>query len=101
MKAASRPSKFAVWTAENGQDDIQWLTGKNLGNGKWQITFDVADHNYDSGLYYIHVNGYDNAGNYRLMKTTTATATGDFKAPVFVGYGREQRCARIYLQGIC
>ena len=73
--------KFAVWTAENGQDDIQWLTGKNLGNGKWQITFDVADHNYDSGLYYIHVNGYDNAGNYRLMKTTTATATGDFKAP--------------------
>ena len=77
--------KFAVWTAENGQDDIQWLTGKNLGNGKWQITFDVADHNYDSGLYYIHVNGYDNAGNYRLMKTTTATATGDFKAPVFVG----------------
>ena len=50
--------RLAVWSDENGQDDLVWLpmTG---GVGSWQAAFNIADHK-SSGVYYLHLYGTRN-----------------------------------------
>ena len=50
--------RFAVWTAENGQDDIRWYRG-TLSGGIWTYSFNPAAHTPGSSLL-IHVYGYLN-----------------------------------------
>lgn len=45
--------RFAVWSAENGQDDIQWYYGKKNSSGIWQTTIDASKH-AGSGVFYVH-----------------------------------------------
>ncbi|MFA6348460.1 MAG: fibrinogen-like YCDxxxxGGGW domain-containing protein [Candidatus Paceibacterota bacterium] len=55
--------KFPTWTALNGQDDIVWYNGTNLGNGTWKATIDFAtNHNNEMNRYDVHVYGYDTVG---------------------------------------
>ena len=41
---------FAVWTAENGQDDLDWYRADASFNGE----VDMAAHGNYKGVYYIH-----------------------------------------------
>lgn len=50
--------RFAVWTAEDGQDDIRWYKG-SLSGGIWAYSFNPAAHTPGSSLL-IHVYGYLN-----------------------------------------
>jgi hypothetical protein len=54
--------EFAVWT-KSDQSDIKWITGKNLGGGKWSATDNAANHSNLDGKYNIHVYATDNQGN--------------------------------------
>lgn len=53
--------RFAVWTKENGQDDLNFYSGKQEDN-LWIADVDTYAHNYESGSYYIHVYAKDERG---------------------------------------
>jgi YD repeat-containing protein len=55
--------KFPTWTEANGQDDIIWYTGTDMGSGTWKVVIPFSNHNNQSGLYQTHIYGYDYAGN--------------------------------------
>lgn len=44
---------FAVWSAENGQDDVRWYPAVMNETGEWISTVDLTDHNA-VGTYHIH-----------------------------------------------
>ena len=48
---------FAVWSQENGIDDITWYTAKKDATNTWRCNVDLRNHN-SAGIYYI--NAYDN-----------------------------------------
>lgn len=35
---------FPTWTDVNGQDDLLWYSGQNLGGGTWKGTINLASH---------------------------------------------------------
>ena len=47
---------FPVWSAVNGQDDLDWYEAKKLFNGDWTYTVTLARHK-GAGMYFIHVYG--------------------------------------------
>ena len=60
----------AVWSKSNGQDDLKWYNSK-YDLGKASVTVDTGNHNYDTGIYYVHVYAKDSRGIQQLVKTTT------------------------------
>ena len=46
---------FAVWTAENGQDDLDWYRA----DASFNCEVDMAAHGNYKGVYYIHAYTYD------------------------------------------
>ena len=49
---------FPTWSSVNGQDDISWYSGTNLGGGTWRATVNLANHrvgNPDSGQFYSQI----------------------------------------------
>ena len=72
--------QFPVWTDANGQDDliIDWNTntvvsGTCYGNN-FSFRVNDSDHNYERGVYHVHIYAYDKYGNY-----TPHTLTYDFQ----------------------
>jgi hypothetical protein len=51
--------QFPTWTANNGQDDIEWIEGVRVGNGVWKGTVVFSKHNSEIGKYITHI--YSNA----------------------------------------
>jgi len=45
---------FPTWSSTNGQDDLVWYQGTNVGNGTWKATIDLSKHK-DEGSYNTHV----------------------------------------------
>lgn len=45
----------AIWSEENGQDDIKWYSTSNIQSGQANIQFNLANHNNAAGNYIIHV----------------------------------------------
>lgn len=53
--------RYAVWSEENGQDDLLWFTAQ--GNHESYFTHDIELTDYDAaGVYYIHVYGSADEG---------------------------------------
>lgn len=50
-----------VWSAADGQDDLTWYSAKKSGN-KWSANIETINHNYDRGIYYVHIYAYNAAG---------------------------------------
>jgi hypothetical protein len=44
---------FAVWSAEDDQDDLMWYPGELTADNSWQCSVPIADHS-GPGMYYIH-----------------------------------------------
>ena len=55
--------EFAVWSANNGQDDLKIYEGTDITNGNWRATIDISNHRNDTGIYYCDVYGTDKMGN--------------------------------------
>lgn len=59
-----RSVQYAVWTENNGQDDIKWYDGHCTdGNDYYWSHIVLPNHNNENGRYIIHLYAYDNAGN--------------------------------------
>lgn len=75
--------KFAVWSENNGQDDLKWYTGKKVGS---VYTAEAAIKNHGStGRYYVHAYGYKNGKTYFISGsnfTVDAPTEGNFKTEV-------------------
>jgi hypothetical protein len=48
-----RQVQFAVWGNADGQNDLKWYTGTNLGGGSYHAKATVANHK-ETGIYNIH-----------------------------------------------
>ncbi|KXT76773.1 GBS Bsp-like repeat-containing protein [Streptococcus sp. DD12] len=44
-----------VWSASGGQDDITWYRASRQNDGNYQVTVNVANHTYSSGVYHVHL----------------------------------------------
>lgn len=63
--------QFPTWTSNNGQDDLagDWennnaVKGVLQEDGTtWKFRVNTSEHNFESGLYYTDIYGYDNFGN--------------------------------------
>ncbi len=51
--ASVKEVRMAAWTQSDGSD-MRWYIAK-LVNGKYIVDFNVANHKYNSGTYYVHV----------------------------------------------
>lgn len=75
---------FAVWTAENGQDDLQWYDAKKESEGVYSLKIDTENHNKEKDLYIVHCYATDGVGNFGYVGATSVEmrepdnlATGD------------------------
>ncbi|WP_438449320.1 GBS Bsp-like repeat-containing protein [Gorillibacterium sp. sgz5001074] len=68
--------KFPTWSEKNGQDDLVWHEGENIGGGTWKATISFKDHKGDVGRYITDVYAYDYAGNSTLVGKVTPKIYG-------------------------
>ena len=62
--------QIAVWSVENGQDDIRWYAAKKVNDTEYQLNVDVQNHK-SAGEYNAHAYLKDkNGGMHFLAKTT-------------------------------
>ncbi len=73
---------FEVWCEEGGQDDVQWYSGKEMGDGVYSATINAANHKNQKGTYIINVHSYDKAMNLTSQRLGTVKVTGDVTPPV-------------------
>lgn len=57
--------QFPTWSSQNGQNDIVWYQGTNLGSRTWSVVVDSGNHSH-AGTYITHV--YAN-GSVKLGET--------------------------------
>ncbi|MEG2624964.1 MAG: GBS Bsp-like repeat-containing protein, partial [Christensenella sp.] len=74
--------RVAVWSAENGQDDLKWY---NMGmvdksRNRWGVQVDLKNHK-GGGTYYAHVYATDKAGNDGFVGNMDFTFNRDTKPP--------------------
>lgn len=65
----------AVWSDKNGQDDLQWYSATNKGNGTYSASIDIAKHNREAGAYSMHVYATDNRGDVHWLGAVGHTFT--------------------------
>ncbi len=67
--------KFAVWSTNNGQDDLKWYTAKDQGNGTWSVTIPLSNHKYMAGSYQVHAYAGNAYTASKYMRATTFTVS--------------------------
>lgn len=67
----------AVWSEENGQDDIKWYSSSNVSNGQVKVQFNLANHGNHAGNYNTHVytNYTDGSRSGVMMENTLISPT--------------------------
>lgn len=73
MPAGVKKIKYAVWSAINGQDDLQWYTPENLA---YLSSADISNHNNDTGAYYVHTYVTMENGTSRFLTGGSFAVTG-------------------------
>lgn len=65
----------AIWSEENGQDDIKWYSSSNVSNGQVKVQFNLANHGNHAGNYNTHVytNYTDGSRSGVVMENTRIT----------------------------
>lgn len=94
--------KVAVWSAENGQDDLIWYTARSLGNGVYSLPVNIACHGAKPGSYCAHAYAFDKSGNAHfwgggscLMTKTEISATS-----IRAAVSSDEEKAEIVLSGV-
>ena len=65
-----RQVQFAVWSEENGQDDIKWINGTAGANGSWSSKA-IINQFKSYGTYNVHIYGTLENGSSVFMGNTT------------------------------
>lgn len=58
---------FAVWSAEDGQDDLNWFEPTRNADGLWELQIDMSQY-HAKGEYYVHA--YEDFEGFTLLDTT-------------------------------
>ncbi len=61
---------LAVWSKTNAQDDIVWNPMKQNGSA-WETDLQLSDHEYDTGIYYLHLYARQTDGTMLFIKAFT------------------------------
>lgn len=72
---------FPTWTDSNGQDDIFWYPGENLGNGMWKVTIQFSRHHNELGKYITHIYA---GSSLQAVRETIVTGTTNLRIPAEV-----------------
>lgn len=71
--------RFAVWSEENGQNDINWYSAtQNSSTGVWKTNVDVNNHDV-SGKYLVHVYAILSDGSLKYIANTSFNGTKLYK----------------------
>ncbi|WP_234701906.1 GBS Bsp-like repeat-containing protein [Streptococcus equinus] len=70
--------QLPTWTEKGGQDDIQWYGTTYNSDRTFTKTFSIAEHNFESGQYNVHVYGTSAVTN-SLTGLTGTSFQGDYK----------------------
>lgn len=73
--------RVAIWSDENGQDDLRWYNLSPIGGTNWGVAVSMKDFAAD-GVYYMHFYGTDKAGNDGFLGHTEVTAVREKDSPV-------------------
>ncbi len=46
-----------IWTENKGQDDLIWYGASKQVDGSYRLSVTLENHNYETGLYHVHVYG--------------------------------------------
>ncbi|MDQ0222184.1 GBS Bsp-like repeat-containing protein [Streptococcus moroccensis] len=75
-----------VWSAKNGQDDIEWYRAQKQSDDTFKAIVSISNHNNDLGEYYIHLYYIDRkkklvgvGGTQTNISKTVAEPTGTLK----------------------
>ena len=71
---AVKEVQMAVWTSANGQDDLIWMPATKTSSG-WYVNVETSDHNYQSGIYCIHIYVRDTMGGWYAVRCINQTVT--------------------------
>lgn len=80
-----------VWHAAD-QSDIRWYTAQLQSNGTYAVTANVANHNYNSGNYNIHVYVTANGGAMSCVCGTTANIRVSSQPQIQVARISDSQC---------
>lgn len=78
--------KFAVWSTENGQDDLAWYNAEKQVDGNWIFDVDLTEH-HSTGSYQIHAYACTGASDTLRMAghvVAQVTTFDDVKPPKVV-----------------
>ena len=91
--------QFAVWSSENGQDDLIWYQGKEKSTGYWTATADIRKHK-TAGTYNVHVYTTMKDGSMKFVGSTTFNVS----EPNFTGeiqnYNKEKGTFEVIIKDI-
>ncbi|MGT2771280.1 GBS Bsp-like repeat-containing protein [Streptococcus marimammalium] len=60
-----------VWSNHNGQDDLKWYKASKLSPSTYSLVVDLADHQFITGHYSVHLYGYSQVTKSMIgLKTT-------------------------------
>ena len=75
LGSALKEVKFAVWSAENGQDDLRWYNASQSGD-RYNASLSFSNHNDSVGTYNVHVYADYRNGTSSPVATTTFFVDG-------------------------
>lgn len=76
-----RSVSYAVWTTNNGQDELKWYDGHCTdGNDYYWAWIPFSEHYNEKGSYIIDMYAYDNAGN---LTTARLSYNFDSSGPAY------------------
>ncbi len=67
--------EFAVWSTTGGQDDLEWYSAQNAGNGVWTANALISNHK-TAGTYSVHAYATNKAGKSQFIGSTTFVVKG-------------------------
>lgn len=82
VKTSASDIRFAVWSDENGQDDLRWYSGENF-EGVFSAVVRVEDHG-SLGEYNVHAYAFDVNGTPTYLKGTTFFVDSPTKADISI-----------------
>lgn len=66
-----------IWSEYGGQDDIKWYIATKQSDGSYDVTIDIKDHNYNSGIYNIHAYGQESNNKLTFVGSTTVNVIAE------------------------
>ena len=76
--------KYAVWSNNNGQDDLKWYTANKISNNSWEQTFSIINHKNDTGIYNVHAYLQYSDGRMKCIRTGTILINGINSSKIWV-----------------